>query len=149
MGPKNHWGKWESKATPLNNLSHVEPSENEWESEAPAELTTQWFGRSLTLPMGLRSGLAKLAIKRVDIERIFVGRRLTGFRSIELPLKFFNGGFKVRDFRTGQKHRRRGCLGWLRQFRITILRIVRLSKRRPSGTCVLRDRHRCDSLRDR
>ncbi len=24
--------------------------EQPWEGEAPAELTTQWFGRSLTLP---------------------------------------------------------------------------------------------------
>ncbi len=30
--------------------SRVEHWPTLWESEAPAELTTQWFGRSLTLP---------------------------------------------------------------------------------------------------
>jgi hypothetical protein len=30
--------------------SGVGSIENQWNSEAPAELTMQWFGRSLTLP---------------------------------------------------------------------------------------------------
>ncbi|MFY8202533.1 MAG: hypothetical protein ACOVLE_17795, partial [Pirellula staleyi] len=35
---------------------NVECIGNQWEGEAPAELTMQWFGRSLTLPSKERVG---------------------------------------------------------------------------------------------
>ena len=35
---------------PRKHLCNAESIENQWKSEAPAELATPWFGRSLTLP---------------------------------------------------------------------------------------------------